>query len=39
MGMKGAVTCNETQPDIPTNNFSLLFSPFIRLNELGTNLH
>ena len=38
-GMNGAFRRNEIQPDIPTNHFSLLFCPFIRLNELGTHLH
>ena len=27
-------TSNEIQPDIPTNSFGLLFSPFIGLNGL-----
>ena len=35
----GAFTRNKIQRDIPGNNFSPLFGPFIGLNELRTHLH
>ena len=36
--VKGAFTCNEIQPDIPTNDFGPLFGLFNRLNWLQTHL-